>query len=382
MRLWVYVLLDSSKLSITLHNQFLEQRHFNSLDGVRCFCILSVLWHHSDLPGSPQISTRGFLGVDMFFVLSGFLIVTLLLREQSTMGWISLRKFYARRALRIFPVYYGMLLFLALAYWLFPYYAVKGANFFSVLPFYLTYTSNWSLVQASGLGITWSLATEEQFYLFWPAIEKLNCKRFVYTVLGLIFLINQLKNFGVLNGFFSSLYGSSWIKLEILHTTFTPICLGIGLAHLLHRSQSFNLALRTLGHRHAPIVLILVVVAVINFSPSDISGWPRLLIQVLMTIWLASLVVREKHTLQPLMIAKPVARIGRISYGMYMYHNWIFVIVASTSRFLQEHWGFAMPLPLFVTGTFVTFLIAELSYRFYETPFLKWKVHLSSQPKH
>jgi peptidoglycan/LPS O-acetylase OafA/YrhL len=249
-------LLDSLRLSTTLHNQFLEQRHFSSLDGVRFFCILAVLWHHSYPPGG-LLSTRGFLGVDMFFVLSGFLIVTLLLREQSTVGWVSLRKFYARRALRIFPIYYGMLLILILAYSLFPYRTDKEASFFSVLPFYLTYTSNWSLVKAGGLGIAWSLATEEQFYLFWPAIEKFNRKRFVYGILGLIFLINQLINFGFLNGIFNSLYGSSWIQLEILHTTFTPICLGIGLAHLLHRSQSFNLILRSLGHRHAPIVLIL-----------------------------------------------------------------------------------------------------------------------------
>jgi peptidoglycan/LPS O-acetylase OafA/YrhL len=100
-----------------------------------------------------------------------------------------------------------------------------------------------------------------------------------------------------------------------------------------------------------------------------------------MTMWLASLVVRENHTLQPLMAAKPIARIGRISYGMYMYHTWVFVIIASINRFLQARWGFAIPLPLFVTRTFITILIAELSYRFYETPFLKWKVYFSSQLK-
>jgi peptidoglycan/LPS O-acetylase OafA/YrhL len=96
---------------IPLHHEFLEQRQFNLLDDVRCFCILTVLWHHANPPNFPPILKRGFLGVDMFFVLSGFLIVTLLLREQSTVGKISLRKFYARRALQIFPVYYGMLLF-------------------------------------------------------------------------------------------------------------------------------------------------------------------------------------------------------------------------------------------------------------------------------
>jgi peptidoglycan/LPS O-acetylase OafA/YrhL len=375
-------LLNSSKSLITLHDQFLEQRQFNSLDGVRCFCILAVLWHHANPPNLLPILTRGFLGVDMFFVLSGFLIVTLLLREQSTVGKISLRKFYARRAVRIFPIYYGMLLFLTLFYGVFKSQDSSAAGFFSMLPFYATYTSNWSVVQAAGLGITWSLATEEQFYLFWPAIEKIYRKRVVYVVLGLILMINQLINFGYLNWLFNTLYGIPTIELEILDTTFTPICLGIGLAHLLHRSRSFNLVSPSLGHRHSPVVLLLVLLVVINFSPIDISGFPRLLIQLLMTLWLASLVVRENHSLQALMTAYPIVRIGKISYGMYMYHLWAFLIVAGTTRILTERWGITLPFPLFMTGTLATFLISEISYRFYETPFLRLKTYLSWQPKH
>lgn len=310
-------MLNSSKFLIPLHHEFLEQRQFNSLDGVRCFCILAVLWHHANPPNFPPILTRGFLGVDMFFVLSGFLIVTLLLREQSTVGKISLRKFYARRALRIFPVYYGMLLFLTLFYGVLKSQGDRAASFTSVLPFYLTYTSNWSLVQAAGLGITWSLATEEQFYLFWPAIEKLNHKRVVYVVLGLIILVNQLTNFGLLKGVFSTIYRSPTVELEILSTTFTPICLGIGLAHLLHQSQSFNLVIRSLGHRRSPIIiLLLVLLVVINFAPIDISGFPRLLIQLLMALLLGSLVVREDHSLQPRLRFYPIVRIGKISYSI------------------------------------------------------------------
>ena len=374
-------MLNSSKSLITLHHQFLEQRQFNSLDGVRCFCILAVLWHHTNPLNVLPILTRGFLGVDMFFVLSGFLIVTLLLREQSTIGRISLRKFYARRAIRIFPIYYGMLLFLTLVYGVFKLQSNSASSFFTALPFYVTYTSNWSVVQAAGLGIMWSLATEEQFYLFWPAIERINCKRVVYAVLGVFIILNQLVNFGYLNGFFDTLYGASTIKLEILNTTFTPICLGIGLAHLLHRSQSFNLVIRSLGHRHSPIVLLSVLLFVVNFSPIDISGFPRLLIQLLMVLWLGSLVVREDHALQPLLRFYPIVRIGKISYGMYMYHIWAFLITTGITRFLYEYWGIVLPLPLFITGTLTTLLIAEMSYRFYETPFLRLKTGLRWQSK-
>jgi peptidoglycan/LPS O-acetylase OafA/YrhL len=373
-------LLDRSKSLLTWYDQFLEQRYFSSLDGVRCFCILAVLWHHSNPPTSPQILTRGFLGVDMFFVLSGFLIVTLLLREKSTTGQISLRKFYARRALRIFPLYYGILFLLSLFYLLFKPGANSSATFFSVLPFYLSFTSNWSLVQATGLGITWSLATEEQFYLFWPVIEKLARKRVVYVALGVIILINQLMNFGILDDLFISLYRSPEAA-KLLDTTFTPICLGIALAHLLHRADSFTWIFRSLGHRYAPICILMVLLGLMNFSPSDISGFPRLWIQLLMALWLGSLVVREEHALQPLMMATPIARIGKISYGIYMCHIWVFTIVASATRLLPVHWGLGQSFPLFVSGTLATFLIAEMSYRFYEMPFLRWKVYLGGQSK-
>ncbi|MGB2610895.1 MAG: acyltransferase, partial [Isosphaeraceae bacterium] len=98
------------------HEQYLGTRTFASLNGVRGLCILSVLWHHAPGGLHALILERGFLGVDMFFVLSGFLIVTLLLRERDRTGSISLKKFYARRTLRIFPIYYLVLFTLLLFY--------------------------------------------------------------------------------------------------------------------------------------------------------------------------------------------------------------------------------------------------------------------------
>ena len=106
------------------HAAYLHQRRFASLDGVRCLCIAAVLWHHSPLmdPASPvQLLTRGFVGVDMFFALSGFLITTLLLREERAKGAISLSGFYWRRALRILPAYLLLLAAMS-AYWI----GVKG----------------------------------------------------------------------------------------------------------------------------------------------------------------------------------------------------------------------------------------------------------------
>ena len=151
-------------LSTNPFDVYRAQKYFKSLDGIRCLSILVVIWHHATPSNLPEIFSRGFLGVDMFFVLSGYLIVTLLLRERSNSGGnISLKGFYIRRALRIFPVYFGLLLALCIIYGFIKTSDPDGNTFFSTLPFYLAFLDNWSLVQANNLGIYWSLAAEEQF---------------------------------------------------------------------------------------------------------------------------------------------------------------------------------------------------------------------------
>src|SRR5260221_295593 len=102
-------------LSTPKHAGYLAIRTFGSLDGLRALSILAVVWHHTQegfhfLP----IAYRGFLGVDLFFMISGFLIVTLLLRERRRTGTISVKKFYIRRFLRIFPPYYAVLTLVAI----------------------------------------------------------------------------------------------------------------------------------------------------------------------------------------------------------------------------------------------------------------------------
>lgn len=172
---------------------FRSVRHFASLDGFRAASILAVLFHHAAEPVEwLPVTKRGFLGIDMFFLLSGFLIVTLLLREKDGYGDISLGSFYMRRTLRIFPVYYGLLfLFSALYLATGNMFRTSGA-FFAALPFYLTYTSNWTMIQAANFEITWSLAAEEQFYLFWPTVEKYLRSTGALLVLGVATGLNQL----------------------------------------------------------------------------------------------------------------------------------------------------------------------------------------------
>lgn len=359
------------------HAVYLNTRYFPSLDGVRCFCILAVIWHHVPIPsGLPAIAYRGFLGVDMFFVLSGFLIVTLLLREKEKYQTIDLNVFYQRRSLRIFPAYYGLLLLFALLY--LPQIKVSESSqaYFQLLPFYVTFTSNWVGEQANNFAILWSLATEEQFYLAWPSIEKYCPRRWIIGILIIALAINQAINFGWLDGFFETRLGTS--HLEILQSTFTPILLGIILAYALHFPQGFRWLSGLRQSPWMPLGSAVLLMAMIQFSPSDLSGWPRLLIQLTMTLLLGALVMphAESHALAGVLHHPWAVRIGVISYGMYLYHMWSIHVVRAVGEKLGWQPGLWMAIP----SLLATYLIAEISFRWLEMPFLKRKPRRSPPP--
>ena len=257
----------------------------------------------------------------MFFVLSGFLIVTLLLRERDRLGTISLKKFYARRMLRIFPIYYLLLLVVLLLYLVAKPASSTAREYYLSLPFLLTYTSNWVQLQAHNMSIMWSLAAEEQFYIGWPMIEKLLRPLGVFVVLAAVLIVNQFINFGALDGVFAALYGGR-PDLPILDVTFTPIALGVFLAHLLNARRTFSASYRLLGHRGSSLVFGAVLLALVAFAPGDISGLARLCIQLGMMLVLGALVVREDHWARPVLTFAPLAYLGTISYGIYLYHMW------------------------------------------------------------
>jgi len=177
-------------------NQHAIKNQIPSLNGIRAFSILLViLAHMADSYGVPaplaQFLTRyvfGLLGVQIFFVLSGFLITHLLLKEkESSASGIQICKFYTRRALRILPVCYLYIFFIFIA--------TRYLNIDLMLPhslfiFGLTYTMNFNeaVIQPSNwlLGHLWSLSIEEQFYLFWPFAMKLKKNRMILFALLII----------------------------------------------------------------------------------------------------------------------------------------------------------------------------------------------------
>jgi peptidoglycan/LPS O-acetylase OafA/YrhL len=143
-------------------------KYFPSLDGMRAFCVLLVMFNHVHAEVPHWV--LGWLGVDVFFVLSGFLITTLMVRERERSGRVSLKAFYTRRFFRIIPIYLFTVLIYAIAVRV-THDAVKTAEFNKAIPWLLSFMQEYRPAGSGNvLGHSWTLGIEEKFYVFWPLL--------------------------------------------------------------------------------------------------------------------------------------------------------------------------------------------------------------------
>jgi peptidoglycan/LPS O-acetylase OafA/YrhL len=354
------------------YDAFAGRRVFSSLDGLRCLSIATVVWHHSQVPALVYrlwpSSRFGFLGVDLFFMISGFLIVTLALRERERRGRISLRGFYARRALRILPVYYGLLVAFAFLFLVVRPGTPNANAFVADLPILLLYLSNWVPVHG-WFEITWSLAVEEQFYLVWPPIEKW-LRRWAVPILVVVICASLMVQLGMLDAWIERTFAVGPDEPCMMRdVTFAPICYGVLLAHLLHRRRSHARVSWLVGGRLMAPLLLALLVAYCALLPDQIRGFPRIGVHVLLLLLLASCVIREDNGLSPLLRWRPVARIGVLSYGIYLYHQ-ICLAIAHKGLAVVDA---AHPVAVLVLACVLVWIVAELSYRHFEARFLRLK---------
>jgi peptidoglycan/LPS O-acetylase OafA/YrhL len=339
------------------HQDYLRTKYFGSLDGLRCLSILMVIGFHCNLTCTRFFHT-GQYGVSLFFVISGFLITTLLLREQMKDGTISLKNFYIRRTLRIFPLYYAAFLIYTALVILMEHGSERPA-FWRNWPYFFTYTSNWFVDKDAAprviFAFSWSLATEEQFYLCWPSIVRF-AKRW-WTPLAIILgaaCVDMLLEAATTLG---------WINLgnagnRIATSIATPICLGCALAYLLHHPRGFAFAREILANIFmAPIALVgLLICYLYIFEPGMIF---------FMLLLVGACCIRPDNGLCWI-LANPVARyIGTISYGLYLLHM---LAMNGAKRLHSEHdWIF------FGIALAASVAMASASYWMYEVPFLRLK---------
>jgi peptidoglycan/LPS O-acetylase OafA/YrhL len=356
------------------YEKFRSVRFFGSLDGLRALSIVAVIWLHSwwETPYYTRLEAvpvlrQGFYGVQVFFVVSGFLITTLLLREMERYGTISLRDFYIRRALRIWPLYYAVLAIYIVDALAFERGTVRSASFLHYVPSFATFTYTW-FISANWPGgmfnLAWTLSTEEQFYFFWPVVLK-----FLRGMWSSVLLIGIIAlKLATDHHLTERVLPPGWLPTRIVLNIAIPICLGVLLAQALHRERGFRLLYRVLGWRWAaPMMLVAVLVCLAPVRP------PFLVAFVATTALVGACVVREDNGLAWLLRLKPMAFVGTVSYGMYLLNS----LCLHGVRAILNPIGVAYPPVIFAITLGVTVAAAFLSYRFYESRFLALKERFS-----
>ena len=343
------------------YRAYIGRSHFGDLDGLRFLCIALVLWHHGNpmLNRGPQIFERGFMGVDFFFVLSGFLITTLLLRETRRHGSFSLLDFYRRRILRILPPFYLLVTVVSLYY-----VVIKGQSELArLVPYYYLFLSNFLTEDISVLGITWSLSVEEQYYAVWPLLLALLPRRAIVPVLVALIAVNVLVGAGVMD---VDAIPAGPLLIRLPTATYAPILMGSLAAWLLDRAGGYAVFNRLTGWAGAPVVFLGLVLVLFQMTPRDVNGWPNLAIHGAMTLALVSLVIGPSNVLSPLLRWGPVARFGQVSYGIYLYH----LIALHVGHAVLGRIGIDHPWLVLPVYSLLSWGMAEVSFRYYESRFL------------
>jgi peptidoglycan/LPS O-acetylase OafA/YrhL len=210
------------------------------------------------------------------------------------------------------------------------------------------------------LDITWSLSTEEQFYLAVPTLERYS-RRVLPLLLPVAYVLVCLPTFGLFPGL--------QLPEFLRQTTFGPILLGVMLAHVMDDPRGYGWVSRLLRHRFSSVMAMGLMLLAASYPVHDIAGFPRMLIHWSMMVLVASCAVRERHALVPFLASWPIRRIGIVSYGIYLYHMLTWFFVNKT----MERLGLKSQLLFFVANTLLSWLVAELSFRWFESPILALK---------
>jgi peptidoglycan/LPS O-acetylase OafA/YrhL len=342
----------------------MDTRRFAALDGLRAFAAAAVVWHHAN-QGATGFFNRS-IGVTTFFIISGFLITRILLREREQTETIRIGRFWMRRVLRIFPLYYAVLAVYVLLVARMEHGTQSGAGFWASLPYFLTFTTNWFVDRTPGERVifyfAWSLAVQEQFYLFWPVILRYVRKRNAIAIPLAFLLVSDL---AMWTGVVPNLEGS--LVYRMVASLDSPIFFGVLAAIILESERGFRLVHRVAGQPWSiPAAASLVLL------PVWYPGEPRDLFGLSITYFVAACVLAPRWTTR--IVATPVAlHIGNVSYGIFLMHM---LALNAVRRLLPD----AGPMLVFALGFPLVVLVATASHRWFEQPFMRLRDIRFPQP--
>jgi peptidoglycan/LPS O-acetylase OafA/YrhL len=328
------------------------------LDSIRGIAALIVLLHNTDKGQyTGFIARNGWMGVDLFFVLSGFLITGILLDTKDNEHYC--RNFYARRCLRIWPLYFSALVFMFLLVPLIrpsaaqPIFEPRSMPWWS----YFIFLQNFfvpTVTKATGLlGVTWSVAVEEQFYLVWPIIVRLCTKKQLKGITTSLICFSPLLRFYLVQHHVD-VYSNTFCRLDGL--------MWGALLALLFRSKTF--LREAYGRRAWAALLVASAMALITAGRILWAVYSFTSFASVSFVYLA--LTSKQKWLQALLANRFLVYSGVISYGIYLLEK--IPVDAVQALHLDRH----PPLVLPFTAA-VTYLLATLSWNLLEKPVLRLK---------
>jgi peptidoglycan/LPS O-acetylase OafA/YrhL len=328
----------------TRSEEFASSSYFPPLDGLRALSVLLVMANHLPQPSWLPNVVFGWIGVFVFFVISGFLITTLLLREEERAGKISLSAFYLRRVFRILPVYYAVLI-LYVAICLLPWMHDKWDQFRHGLPYFVLFFQEYLPASAGTVfGHSWSLGVEEKFYFLWPFCYFVALRKWRHRWLAPLLACAGFMVFGY---------------SKMLCTAYLGIAVGCVLAVVMHSGIAAP-SLRRLAS--APVLVPLGGVVgtylLLRVTWIFVIGFEWAIAYLLLHLLLSDSWLRRALSLGPMVW------LGRRSYSMYLFHvlclNVVEVVVPVTT------------VPRFFGVLFLAFgltaAVSHVSYTWIEEP--------------
>lgn len=332
----------------------MRQRYFNRLDGMRAVSILLVLTIHSHV--KELYPLHGGTGVMVFFVISGFLITTLLLREEAKHGSINLGAFYVRRAFRILPLYYVALGLTTLG-------VVLGlgenpGDYGRRLIYFLTYMNEFAPSGTFAHG--WSLAIEEKYYLIWPALAFL----IPWTV----------KHRGWVGG--GVLAAASLLGLFLPGSyvgMYAPILAGCVLAITMNNSRGFKFA-SVMSKPTLGLLALGLVVLSIAFARQDLYSHVQVWVGLAVALAFPVLLIGPRW-IGGWLESRWLMRVGTRAYAIYLFHP---LVGSALDVVIPVDRGLVFQIVHIILVAVASFVLAELLSRFFEEPLIRIGKRISS----